>query len=86
MVGGDIYREIWNGFACGSTPNGPIIKWIAQADPAHQIGLQPTLHAILIAVESGCRGVEEWSAGIFTAKFTAKFGMVLLVAPHLMVL
>jgi hypothetical protein len=59
-----------------------MVEWIALADPAHQIGLQPTLHAFLIAVESGCRGVEEWSAGIFTAKF----GMVLLVAPHLVVL
>jgi hypothetical protein len=45
-----------------------MIKWIAQADPAHHFGLKPTLHAFLIAVESGCRGVEEWSAGVFTAR------------------
>jgi hypothetical protein len=65
MVGGDFYREIWNGFACGSTPSGPMVKWIALADPAHQIGLQPTLHAILIEVESDGGGVEELVGGNF---------------------
>jgi hypothetical protein len=60
--------EIWNGFAPGSTPSGPMVLWIAQAYPAGQFGLPPTLLAFLIAVESGCRGVEERSAGIFAAR------------------
>jgi hypothetical protein len=28
-----------------------MVTWMAQADSAHQIGLQSTLHAVLIAVE-----------------------------------
>jgi hypothetical protein len=40
---------------------------MAQADPAHQIGLQPTLYAVLIAVESGGGGVgdsgDKWETG-----------------------
>ena len=46
---------------------------MAQADPVHQIGLQPILHAILIAVESGSGGVEEWSAGLLTPKIRNGF-------------
>jgi hypothetical protein len=57
--------EIGNSFASGSTPSGPMVKWMAQAYPTHQFGLPPTLHAFLIAVESGCRGVEE---GFFSAR------------------
>jgi hypothetical protein len=34
---------------------------MAQADPAHQIGLRPTLYAVLIAVESGGGGVGDKS-------------------------
>ena len=48
--------EIWNGFASGSTPSGPMVLRMSQAYPAHQIGLEQTLHAFLIAVESGGRG------------------------------
>ena len=60
-----------------------MLKWMAKADPAHQIGLQSTLHAILIAVESGGEGVEELVGRNF---YPQKFGPVLLVAPHLVVL
>jgi hypothetical protein len=44
-----------------------MVKWMALADPAHQIGLQPTLHrdAILIEVESDGGGVEELVGGNF---------------------
>jgi hypothetical protein len=59
-----------------------MVKWMAKADQAHQIGLQSTLQAILIAVESGGGGVEELVCEDF---YRQKFGMVLLVAPHLMV-
>jgi hypothetical protein len=31
-------------------------KWMLQADLAHQIGLGPTLHVVLIVVEIGDRG------------------------------
>ena len=75
--------QSWNDFASGSTPSGPMVKWMAKADPAHQIGLQPTLHAILISVESGGGGVEELVSGDF---YCQKFGMVLLVAPRTMIL
>jgi hypothetical protein len=52
-------------FASGSTPSGPMVKWMAQAYPERQLGLPPNLHAFLIAVESCCREVEERSEGIF---------------------
>jgi hypothetical protein len=43
----------WRCFTCSSTTSGAMVKWMVQADSAHQIGLQlePTLHAVLIA---GC--------------------------------
>ena len=43
--------QSWNDFPCGSTPSGPMVTWMAEADSAHQIGLQSTLYAVLIAVE-----------------------------------
>ena len=48
--------EIWNNFACCSTASAPMVKRIARADSARQIGPERTLRAVLIAVESGGRG------------------------------
>jgi hypothetical protein len=39
--------EIGDVFTCDAT-RSPKVKRILQADSAHQIGLKPTLHAILI--------------------------------------
>jgi hypothetical protein len=75
--------QSWNDFASGSTPSGPMVKWMAKAGQAHQIGLQSTLQAILIAVESGGGGVEELVCEDF---YRQKFGMVWLAARHLVVL
>jgi hypothetical protein len=47
---------IWNTFACGSRTPGAMDKWMFQADSAYRIGLKPTLHVVLIVVESGDRG------------------------------
>jgi hypothetical protein len=61
--------EIWNhGFASGSTPSGPMVLWMAQAHPAHQIGLPPILQVFLIAVERHCREVGGRSEGIYSAR------------------
>jgi hypothetical protein len=43
--------EIRNVFACISTTFDPMDKRKTQADSAHQIGLKPPLHAVLI---TGC--------------------------------
>jgi hypothetical protein len=39
---------IWDAFACSSGTTGAMDKSISQADSAHQIGLKPTLQALLI--------------------------------------
>jgi hypothetical protein len=37
-----------------------MVKRMVQADSAHQIGLKPTLHTVLIVVESGdTRGLKK---------------------------
>ena len=48
--------EIGDVFAFISTTIDPMNKQRPQADSAHRTGLKPTLHAILIVVESGDRG------------------------------
>jgi hypothetical protein len=42
--------EIGDVFACDPATRGPKVKQMVQADLAHQIGLKPTLHAVLIEV------------------------------------
>jgi len=39
---------LWNVYHCYSTTKGAIDKWMEQPDSAHQIGLGPTLHRVLI--------------------------------------
>src|SRR5271170_3562233 len=50
--------EIGPDFACTSTTGSPMDKWTLQVDSAHQTGLKPIRHAVLIVVESGGTGVE----------------------------
>ena len=38
----------WNVYACYSTTNAAIDKWMAQPDLTHQVGLEPILHGVLI--------------------------------------
>src|SRR5271155_2405698 len=52
-------------FACTSTTSDPMDEWMLQAYSAHQTGLKPILHAVLILVESGGRGGRINAAGIF---------------------
>jgi len=40
--------EIGDVFACDLATRGPKVKRMVQADSAHQIGLKPTLHGVLI--------------------------------------
>ena len=40
-------------------------EWMLQAYSAHQTGLKPILHAVVILVESGGGGGEINAAGIF---------------------
>jgi hypothetical protein len=44
--------------ACSTRTKGRMDKWMLQADSVHQIGLNPILHALLIVVESGGRGLQ----------------------------
>jgi len=75
-LGGIFSCGIWMFLACGTTTRSAMVKQMVQADSAHQIGLKPTLHTILIVVESGdTRGQK--ARGIFHHQ---KFGNVLLVA------
>jgi len=53
-------------------------KWMRRADSAHQIGPDPTFHALLIVVESGGRGGGITVGGIF---HSYKLGMFWLVSP-----
>jgi hypothetical protein len=48
--------EIGDTFACGSTTSIAIHTRSTQADSAHQTGLKPTLHAVLILVAIGDTG------------------------------
>jgi len=43
-------------------------KWMIQADSAHQIGLEPTLHAVLILEVGCCTGGEEVWAEFFPSE------------------
>jgi hypothetical protein len=63
----------WNVYACYSTTKSAIDKWIAQPDSTHQIGLEPTLHEVLIIVESGDRGE---ASGIFHPQKLEMFSLV----------
>ena len=63
-------------FACTSTTSSPMDEWMLQAHSAHQTGLKPILHAVLILVESGGRGGRINAAGIFHSQ---KLGPILLV-------
>ena len=40
--------EIGDVFTCSSTTSTAMVKWMAQVDSAHQSGLKPTIHAVLI--------------------------------------
>jgi hypothetical protein len=48
----------WNVYACYSTTKAVIDKWMAQPDSAHQIGLEPTLHRVLIVEVMVYKGVK----------------------------
>jgi len=48
---GIFHSEIGPDFACTSATSAPTDKWMVQVDSAHQTGLKPILHAVLIA---GC--------------------------------
>src|SRR5271154_3695428 len=63
-------------FACTSTTSLPMDGWMLQAHLAHQTGLNPILHAVLILVESGGRGGRITAAGIFHSQ---KLGPILPV-------
>jgi hypothetical protein len=59
--GRNIYLRNFNVLACSTTTSGAMVKRMVQEDSAHQIGLKPTLHAVLIVVESGDRrGGKSW--------------------------
>src|SRR5271168_890711 len=60
--------EIGPDFACTSTTSAPMDKWMLQAYLAHQTGLKPILHAVLIVVESGDRGGSKKLAEFFTLR------------------
>jgi len=60
--------EIGPDFACPSTTSGPMDKWMLQAHSAHQTGLKPTLHTLLIVIESGDRGWWKTLAEFFTLR------------------
>jgi hypothetical protein len=51
--------------ACTTTTSDPIDRRRPQADSAHQIGLQPTLHAVLIVGGDAVQGGEKTLGGIF---------------------
>src|SRR5271154_6168160 len=55
-------------FACTSTTSDPMDEWMQQAYSAHQTGLKPVLHAVLIVVESGGTGGRINAAGIFHSR------------------
>src|ERR1700685_2359054 len=58
--------EIGDVFACISTTIDSMDKRRAQADSARQTGLKPTLHTILIVVQSGDGGGRKRLAEFFT--------------------
>jgi hypothetical protein len=61
-------------FACITTTSDPINKRMAQAYSAHQIGLKPTLHALLIA---GCWCFIRWWRNFGRNFLPSDFGDVL---------
>src|SRR5271170_78303 len=44
-------QKLGPAFASTSTTSSPMGKWMLQPDSAHQTGLKPTLHTVLIIVK-----------------------------------
>ena len=68
--------QIGDVFTCSSTASSVMVKWMVQAELAHQVGLNSTLHTVLIAVESGGTVGKTKAGGIF---HPWKLGMLLLL-------
>ena len=67
------FSEIGDVFTCSSTTNGAMVKWMAQADSAHQIDTKPTFHAVLIAGSCFTR----WCRNFWRNFLPSDFGNVL---------